>query len=116
LVSWEAVSVGSSFSASKVSPDDYYFFSCDIDGETDSFIQSMLRTKFGNTTQMTVAHRLNTIMDFDFILVMDQGTAAEFGSPSQLLEKHDSLFTKLVDATGPEGSKALRRIVKKDIS
>ena len=39
-----------------------------IDGETDAFIQRMLRTRFKDTTLVTVAHRLNTIMDYDFIL------------------------------------------------
>lgn len=86
-----------------------------LDGETDTFIQSMLRTKFGGTTQITVAHRLNTIMDFDYVLVMDKGKAAEFGPPSMLLEQN-GLFAQLVDATGPEGSKALRSMVKKEDS
>ena len=39
-----------------------------IDGETDAFIQEMLRTRFKDTTLVTVAHRLNTIMDYDLIL------------------------------------------------
>jgi ABC-type multidrug transport system fused ATPase/permease subunit len=81
------------------------------DGETDAFIQSMLRTKFSGTTQITVAHRLNTIMDFDYVLVMDQGRAAEMGAPAALLRNENGLFTQLIDATGPEGSKALRTMV-----
>ena len=67
----------------------------------------MLRTKFSGTTQITVAHRLNTIMDFDYVLVMDKGRAAEMGPPSDLL-RLNGIFAQLVDATGPEGSKALR--------
>ncbi|CAB9504527.1 Oligomycin resistance ATP-dependent permease YOR1 [Seminavis robusta] len=80
-----------------------------IDGETDAFVQKMLRTKFVETTMLTVAHRLNTIMDYDLILVMDAGKAAEFGSPKELLVR-DGLFSQLVDATGAESSKALREI------
>jgi len=80
-----------------------------IDGATDALIQRMLRTKFPDTTLLTIAHRLNTIMDYDCILVMDAGTAAEFGSPSELLAQN-GLFAELVDATGPESSQALRQI------
>jgi ABC-type multidrug transport system fused ATPase/permease subunit len=84
-----------------------------IDGETDAFIQEMLRTRFVDTTLVTVAHRLNTIMDYDLILVMDSGRAAEFGSPADLLERN-GVFTELVNATGPESAKALRDMVRAD--
>jgi ABC-type multidrug transport system fused ATPase/permease subunit len=84
-----------------------------IDGETDAFIQEMLRTRFVDTTLVTVAHRLNTIMDYDLILVMDSGRAAEFGSPADLLERN-GVFTELVNATGPESAKALRDMVCAD--
>jgi ABC-type multidrug transport system fused ATPase/permease subunit len=79
-----------------------------IDYETDAFVQQMLRTRFTNTTLITVAHRLNTIMDYDTILVMNEGRAAEIGPPKELLSNDKSLFSQLVDATGPESSKALR--------
>lgn len=82
-----------------------------IDGETDAFIQRMLRTKFANTTMLTVAHRLNTIMDYDVLLVMDAGKAAEIGTPTELLSR-DSLFSQLVDATGSESSLALRQMAQ----
>lgn len=91
--------------------DDYslspYFYS---DGETDALIQVMLRTKFIDTTLITVAHRLETIIDFDLLIVMDAGRAIEIGTPRELLEK-SGVFSDLVDATGPEGSKALRSMV-----
>jgi ABC-type multidrug transport system fused ATPase/permease subunit len=69
----------------------------------------MLRTRFVKTTMLTVAHRLNTIMDYDLILVMDAGKAAEFGPPKALLA-YGGLFSQLVDATGSESSMALRKI------
>jgi ABC-type multidrug transport system fused ATPase/permease subunit len=84
-----------------------------IDGETDAFIQQMLRTRFAGATLVTVAHRLNTIMDYDLILVMDSGRAAEVGSPAELLKKN-GIFTELVNATGPESAKALREMVRAD--
>lgn len=81
-----------------------------VDGETDAFIQRMLRTRFKDTTLLTVAHRLNTIMDYDTILVMDKGRAAEFGPPLELLEQN-GVFTELVNATGEESAAALREMV-----
>ncbi|EJK47265.1 hypothetical protein THAOC_34035 [Thalassiosira oceanica] len=81
-----------------------------VDSETDALIQKMLRTRFEGTTLITIAHRLNTIMDYDVVLVMDQGRCAEFGSPAELLENEVGIFTSLVDATGKESSQTLRRI------
>jgi len=72
----------------------------------------MLRTKFPDTTLITVAHRLNTIIDFDMVIVMDSGKAVEVGSPQELLQRN-GVFAELVDATGPEGSKALRALARK---
>jgi len=80
-----------------------------VDLETDAFIQNMLRTRFHETTLLTVAHRLNTIMDYDKILVMDGGKAAEFGSPKDLLEKN-GLFARLVASTGDDSAETLREI------
>jgi ABC-type multidrug transport system fused ATPase/permease subunit len=82
-----------------------------IDGETDAFIQKMLRVKFGKITQLVIAHRLDTICDSDMIVVMDAGRAVEVGSPQELLDNENGLFTALVDATGPDGSMALRNMI-----
>lgn len=84
----------------------------------------MLRTRFSGTTLLIVAHRLQTVMDCDFVLVMQNGKAVEFGSPRELLlsaEKENQeevgetdgflyTFASLVDATGPGSSAALRAI------
>jgi ABC-type multidrug transport system fused ATPase/permease subunit len=61
--------------------------STSIDGETDAFIQKMLKTCFPSTTFVTAVHCLNTIMDYNVVLVMDAGRAVEFGSPVDLLKK-----------------------------
>lgn len=82
-----------------------------IDGETDSFIQKMLRTRFQSTTLLTIAHRLDTIMDYDKIIVMGDGKLAEFGSPLELIERN-GLFRELVDATG-EGAASLIEMARK---
>jgi ABC-type multidrug transport system fused ATPase/permease subunit len=70
----------------------------------------MLRNQFPNTTLVTIAHRLNTIIDYDAILVMDDGRLAEFGSPLELIERN-GLFRELVDATG-EGATSLIQMAK----
>jgi ABC-type multidrug transport system fused ATPase/permease subunit len=82
-----------------------------LDPETDAFIQQMLRTKFVNTTQITIAHRLESVMDYDQIVVMNHGRAAEVGSPRELLAL-GGLFADLIDSTGPKRSELLRAMVK----
>ena len=87
-----------------------------IDGETDAFIQKMLRSRFPETTLVTIAHRLNTIMDYDYVLVMDKGRAAEFDSPANLLSIKDGVFSELVNSTGVESAKALRELAMNSAS
>ncbi|KAH7036509.1 hypothetical protein BKA57DRAFT_474957 [Linnemannia elongata] len=71
-----------------------------IDVETDNAIQRALRREFKNCTVLTIAHRINTIMDSDKILVLEQGRVAEFDSPKNLLEKKDGLFFGLAAQSG----------------
>jgi ATP-binding cassette subfamily C (CFTR/MRP) protein 1 len=73
-----------------------------VDADTDARIQKVMRTEFANATCITVAHRINTIMDSDFILVMDDGRAAEFDSPKNLLSK-GGMFRDLVQAASQHG-------------
>jgi ABC-type multidrug transport system fused ATPase/permease subunit len=70
----------------------------------------MLRTLFSDTTLLTIAHRLETIMDYDKVLVLSNGRAAEFGTPMDLFERN-GIFTDLVNATG-EGAASLISIAK----
>uniref|UniRef100_A0A7S4N2C3 ABC transporter domain-containing protein n=1 Tax=Odontella aurita TaxID=265563 RepID=A0A7S4N2C3_9STRA len=84
-----------------------------VDRDTDAFIQRMLRSKFEDTTLLTVAHRLDTIMDYDTILVMSGGRAVEFGSPGMLLRDEDGVFSELVNATGEESATALRAMAER---
>ena len=69
-----------------------------VDAETDAAIQKVMREEFRKATVITVAHRLNTIMDSDYILVMSDGRAAEFDSPRNLLDGRGGLFHDLVRA------------------
>ena len=59
---------------------------------------------------LTVAHRLNTIMDYDQVLVMSDGKAIEFGPPEKLLENADGVFSELVRNTGKESAVALKKM------
>ncbi|XP_066253825.1 multidrug resistance-associated protein 1-like isoform X2 [Euwallacea similis] len=63
-----------------------------VDLETDDLIQKTIRTEFVDSTIITIAHRLNTIMDSNRILVLDQGQITEFGTPDSLLTNRDSVF------------------------
>lgn len=67
-----------------------------VDVETDSFLQTRMKSIFRDRTIITIAHRINTILDSDRILVLDKGTVAEFDTPSNLCKNEDSLFFKLV--------------------
>ncbi|XP_046556239.1 multidrug resistance-associated protein 1-like [Haliotis rubra] len=66
-----------------------------VDMETDDLIQETIRTEFHDSTVITIAHRLNTVMDYDRIMVLDQGHVVAFDSPSNMLQNTDSLFYKL---------------------
>ena len=68
-----------------------------IDNETDAIIQEMIRENFKDATVLTIAHRLNTIMDSDRILVLDDGRIAELDTPENLLAKEDGHFKAMVD-------------------
>ncbi|KAG9391170.1 ABC transporter transmembrane region [Carpediemonas membranifera] len=70
-----------------------------VDLETDRFIQSMIREQFKDKTVLTVAHRLNTVIDSDMVLVLDQGAVAEYGPPKTLAE-HGGEFARLVEESG----------------
>ncbi|KAJ5964354.1 ABC transporter integral membrane type 1 [Penicillium vulpinum] len=73
-----------------------------VDMETDALIQQSIRAEFGRnaTTLLVIAHRLSTIADFDRILVMDAGKAAEFGRPRDLMEIEGGIFKNLVENSG----------------
>ncbi|CAR25148.1 ATP-binding cassette glutathione S-conjugate transporter YCF1 [Lachancea thermotolerans CBS 6340] len=71
-----------------------------VDVETDQVIQETIRTAFKNRTILTIAHRINTILDSDRILVLDSGKVAEFDTPDNLLKNPESLFYSLCYEAG----------------
>lgn len=68
-----------------------------IDNTTDAAIQGMIRENFKDATVLTIAHRLNTIMDSDRVLVLDDGRIAEYESPQKLLDQDEGYFKAMVE-------------------
>lgn len=66
-----------------------------VDMETDQIIQDTIRSQFKDRTILTIAHRIDTVLDNDKILVLDKGSVKEFDTPSNLLADENSLFYQL---------------------
>ncbi|XP_067675076.1 ATP-binding cassette sub-family C member 2-like [Haliotis asinina] len=69
-----------------------------VDMETDDLIQQTIRSEFKDCTVLTIAHRLNTVMDYDRILVLDLGEVKEFDSPEKLIQKQGVFYQMARDA------------------
>ena len=63
-----------------------------VDLETDELIQATIRKEFSDCTILTIAHRLSTIMDYDMILVLQNGKQVEFDSPDKLKGDTSGIF------------------------
>ncbi|GAB6030689.1 hypothetical protein CHUAL_007542 [Chamberlinius hualienensis] len=68
-----------------------------VDNKTDQIINKLIRTKFPNSTMIIIAHRLQTVIDLDKIMVIQNGEILEFGDPNVLLSNPDSSFKSMVD-------------------
>ncbi|KAI9691968.1 MAG: hypothetical protein M1820_009646 [Bogoriella megaspora] len=72
-----------------------------VDCATDRQMQKILREEpFVGKTMLVIAHRLETIMDFDRVVVMDAGRIVEIGRPGELLEREGGVFRGLVEGEG----------------
>ena len=67
-----------------------------VDYETDEIIQDTVKREFKNCTFLTIAHRIDTIINYNKIIVMDKGEVAEFDSPASLMKRPESIFKDLV--------------------
>ncbi|CAA6668089.1 unnamed protein product [Spirodela intermedia] len=85
-----------------------------VDVGTDALIQKTIREEFKSCTMLVIAHRLNTIIDCDRILVLSAGRVLEFDSPEDLLSNEESAFSKMVQSTGPANAQYLRSLVLED--
>ncbi|KAH8672363.1 P-loop containing nucleoside triphosphate hydrolase protein [Ilyonectria robusta] len=66
-----------------------------IDSDTDMLIQRVLRVRFQSRTVIAVAHKLDTVLDFDRVIVLDKGRIVEVGNPQELLTMPESAFYAL---------------------
>ncbi|XP_039167225.1 ABC transporter C family member 12 isoform X1 [Eucalyptus grandis] len=82
-----------------------------VDVRTDALIQKTIREEFNYCTMVIIAHRLNTIIDTDRILVLDAGQVAEHDTPENLLSNEASAFSKMVQSTGSANAQYLRGLV-----
>ncbi|CEF71103.1 ATP-binding cassette sub-family C member 8 [Strongyloides ratti] len=69
-----------------------------IDYHTDQLIQNTIKNEFLSSTVIAIAHRLNTVMNYDKIIVLNEGKIVEFDTPSNLLKNHDSLFFSMIQS------------------
>ncbi|RGP73027.1 canalicular multispecific organic anion transporter 2 [Fusarium sporotrichioides] len=69
-----------------------------VDTQTDARMQEVIRTEFSNCTIIMIAHRIDTLLDFDKVAVLDRGSLVEFGAPQELLVDAAGAFTKLYRA------------------
>uniref|UniRef100_A0A4W5NGD4 Cystic fibrosis transmembrane conductance regulator n=1 Tax=Hucho hucho TaxID=62062 RepID=A0A4W5NGD4_9TELE len=85
-----------------------------VDPRTDELIQTTIRDKFRECTVLTIAHRLNTIIDSDRILVrvLDAGQIHAYDEPYTLLQNHDGIFFKMVQQAGRQEAVALLHSAK----
>ncbi|KAH9796190.1 ABC transporter C family member 2 [Citrus sinensis] len=82
-----------------------------VDVRTDALIQRTIREEFKSCSMLIIAHRLNTIIDCDRILVLDAGQVLEHDTPEALLLREDSAFSSMVQSTGPANAQYLRSLV-----
>ena len=70
-----------------------------VDVKTDHLIQNTIQSQFQGCTVLTIAHRLNTIINYDKVLVLDHGSLVQADSPAKLLEQ-PGLFREMAEAAG----------------
>ena len=83
-----------------------------IDSATDEMVQRVIQQEFAGCTLITIAHRLNTVMGGDRMLVMDAGRVGEYDVPHNLLCDSASLLSEFVEATGPASAQQLRNLAR----
>jgi ABC-type multidrug transport system fused ATPase/permease subunit len=74
--------------------------------------QKAMSRAFKGRTVITIAHRLDTIINSDRILVLDAGKIVEFDTPTNLLAKRDGMLRMLVDSTGPATAARLEKMAE----
>ena len=75
-----------------------------VDLYTDQVIQNVIRKQLNDCTVLTIAHRLDTVLDYDKILVLDKGEVSEFGSPDDLKKNERGIFAQLLRSYNVKGT------------
>ncbi|EJU00344.1 multidrug resistance-associated ABC transporter [Dacryopinax primogenitus] len=83
-----------------------------VDYQTDELIGKTIRDEFADSTILTIAHRLRTVIDYDKVLVLDQGRIAEFDEPVNLLANPSSMFYALCKSTGKTEFDVLKKMAE----
>lgn len=78
--------------------------SLNVDHETERLMQDIIRVEFRNYTIVAISHRLDMIMNFDKVVVMDTGEIVEFENPMLLAGQEGSWFRELVRAGAKKGN------------
>ncbi|KAF0689265.1 Aste57867_19277 [Aphanomyces stellatus] len=67
-----------------------------IDHETDQLLQKVIREEFAPSTVLTIAHRLDTVLDYDRIMVLDQGELVQCDTPEALIGQGNGIFYEMI--------------------
>jgi ATP-binding cassette subfamily C (CFTR/MRP) protein 1 len=78
-----------------------------VDGETDLLLQRIIREKFASHTVIAIVHKLESILDFDKVALLDGGELVEFDSPHALLSQPTSAFSQLYNSLVTERVEAV---------
>ncbi|ODA76961.1 hypothetical protein RJ55_07478 [Drechmeria coniospora] len=76
-----------------------------VDSETDELMQRVVRDEFKGRTLLAIAHKLQTVLDFDRIVLLDKGRIVEMGNPQELLKQEGSAFRTLYESLDHEGDR-----------
>ena len=79
-----------------------------VDLETDKVMQDVIADQFASRTIMTIAHRINTIIENDSVVCLDRGELVAKATPAEMLRDENSMFAKLVAETGDQSARNLR--------
>ena len=83
-----------------------------VDLHTDTLVQQAIRTHFSHCTVLTIAHRIDTIIDSDRIIVLDKGRVIEFAIPFLMLQNENSYLSMLFSHMDPYTQIKLRRLAE----
>lgn len=81
-----------------------------VDYATDELISQTIRHEFAESTILTIAHRLRTVIDYNRVMLLEEGRIVEFDSPTVLLSDPSSKFYSLCKATGRNEFAVLKRM------